>query len=878
MPTSPVGPSKPVTLPVIAEAIPVLLKQQDRWLVWRYVEETDPETGEVDYDKPPLCARNLSAGSSTNCKTWCSFPKALEAYRRHGLDGIGFALCPQAGQDERLVAVDLDHCRDPTTAKVEPWAAKIVTTLDSYTEVSPSERGLRLFALGRLPPNGRKKGCYENYESGRYVTVTGQHLDGTPATIESRQHQLEAVHRQFWPPLRPTSRPPASGGTAPDLADAEIVERASKAGGGAGAKFRQLWSGDTSGYASASEADLALANYLSFWCGRDPDRIASLFAQSGLFRSKWQRPDYRDRTIGKALEGRTEFYSPGRGTAASHVHGVDRNGTAHREDVEQPPGPRAPAAPVWGDPVTLSDAPDVSPFPLDVLPPVLAHYAREAALALNCPPDYIAVPMLAIAGGAVGNARHLSIKRSHQQWGSLYVAVIGAPGTLKSPALRLLRRPLDGAQVRYRQTWRSEMEAWKEKPTKDPDKRPIMRRCVVGDTTTESLCLLLYENPRGFVMLKDELSGLVAGFNQYKRGGHGRQVYMQLWAGETVIVDRKGDRTGEPLNVGDPFFGIAGCIQPAVVSGLRGECRRGTRPADDGFTDRFLMTYPEEPPATGERWLEVSSAVMDAWEAVVEHLLALDMTIEADGRKRPYFVHLTTEGRQEWQRFTEAHAGEVNEEDFPAHLKGPWAKLCGYCGRLALILRRLRIACRALSTDANGTVTGEDVTGEDVCNAARLVSYFKSHARKVYALMDADPQTWQARRILKCLATNPGLAGQEGGFTRRDLYQHLRGSFASAEALEPPLGVLVDHGYLQEVIPDRDGRPGRNPVRYLVNPRWDPRTLARITRITRYPADGAESVYFGEIVQGSEGEEEAGSAAGERAQSTRFTREPGEEG
>src|SRR5262249_8502349 len=57
-------------------------------------------------------------------------------------------------------------------------------------------------------------------------------------------------------------------------------------------------------------ADLALCNYLAFWCGPDEKRIADLFAQSGLFRSKWQRDDYRKRTIDKAMAGRTEFYRP----------------------------------------------------------------------------------------------------------------------------------------------------------------------------------------------------------------------------------------------------------------------------------------------------------------------------------------------------------------------------------------------------------------------------------------------------------------------------------------------------------------------------------------------------------------------------------------
>jgi putative DNA primase/helicase len=301
---------RPEALPVVPDHIPDLLKESDCWLVWRYVEDRDPETGEVDWDKPPLCASNLRPGSSTNRRTWSSFGDAVEAYRRHGLDGIGFALSPPGGDGERIVGVDLDHCRQPETGAIAPWAAEIVAKLNTYAEVSPSGTGLRLFLLGRLPREGRKRGDYENYETGRYVTVTGRRVEGTPPTIERRQAEIEAVHRQVWPPAPKNEGRPAPGYVA-DLADAELVEKARRMKNGAGEKFSRLFfEGDASGYNSRSEAELALCNYLAFFCGPNPERIADLFSQSALMRSKWNREDYRRRTIEKALAGRTNFYRP----------------------------------------------------------------------------------------------------------------------------------------------------------------------------------------------------------------------------------------------------------------------------------------------------------------------------------------------------------------------------------------------------------------------------------------------------------------------------------------------------------------------------------------------------------------------------------------
>ena len=47
---------------------------------------------------------------------------------------------------------------------------------------------------------------------------------------------------------------------------------------------------------------------LAFWTGGDASKIDSLFRQSGLHRKKWDRADYRNRTIAEALSGKTEFY------------------------------------------------------------------------------------------------------------------------------------------------------------------------------------------------------------------------------------------------------------------------------------------------------------------------------------------------------------------------------------------------------------------------------------------------------------------------------------------------------------------------------------------------------------------------------------------
>jgi hypothetical protein len=773
---------RPVPLSVNPDAIPTLLKQADRWVVWRYVEDADPETGEVSWDKPPINARTGGLASSTNPRTWTTFAQVLGALCRNNHDGVGFVLSPPAGDGERLVGVDLDKCRDPETGTVEDWARQIVAALDTYTEVSPSGRGLRLFLLGRLPLAGRKKGRYENYESGRYVTVTGQHVEGTPRTVERRPAELEAVHGRVFGGAAADGPPRLRAAQPVSLDDQELIRRAGEARGGD--KFLRLWGGDRSGYGSASEADLALLNYLAFWCGPDEGRLADLFAQSGLYRSKWNREDYRKRTIAKALRGRTEFYSPGQ----------DR----HHET------PSAPEP--WGLIVPLASVEKAAPFPLDVLPPHLVDFVDCVATALACPQDYVGVPLLALASGALGARRALEIKPGWLERPSIYAAVIGHPGSAKSPALKVVAAPVYAEQNRLKAEWDRNMEDYEQKldayekakkssdgePPEKP-KKPALQRLYASDTTVEALAPILLANPQGITIIRDELTAWVASMNQYRSGrGADRQFFLAAWAGEPLCVDRKGGG-GAPVIVPHPLLSVIGCLPPDLVGQFRDQ-----RNLSDGFLDRMLFSYPDPGPAEGHNDYCILPESAAVWRDALTYLWRLNMEKNDDGTLRPRYVRLTAEGKEEWKRFCTYHAQEMNDERFPDHLLGPWSKLKGYGARLALVVHFLRVALKDSSD--------EDVDGESVIRAVHLVDYFKSHARKVYATMDLDPCAAKAKKVLKWVARK-----RLDHFTKRDAHNALQGTFKTVDDLEAPLGLLGRHGYIRvRPAPEHPG-PGQKP-------------------------------------------------------------------
>jgi putative DNA primase/helicase len=285
------------------------LKVIPQWVLWRWEERINPRTGEVKLTKPPYQPNGQHA-ESDNSNTWSTFETVVHAYQKGEFAGIGFVVTNEVG----IVGVDLDHCRDAETGAIQPWAYSIVNTLNSYTEITPSREGLRVFIYGKLPPKDRKIGNFECYESGRFLTITGEHLTGTPTTIKHRQEEIDQVHAQMFAERnkrRDNGQIP-SPSHLPNLDDQEVLEKAFNAKNGE--KVWRLYHGDRTGYNSDSEADFALFSLLAFYTGPDTEKLERLARASDLCRPRWDEPrgstTWGAMSIAKVLEGRTEFYNP----------------------------------------------------------------------------------------------------------------------------------------------------------------------------------------------------------------------------------------------------------------------------------------------------------------------------------------------------------------------------------------------------------------------------------------------------------------------------------------------------------------------------------------------------------------------------------------
>jgi hypothetical protein len=150
-----------------------------------------------DADKVPYIAGTDRRAKSTDPDTWRTYDEALEAYSEGLHVGIGRVF----SADDPFVGIDLDGVRNADG--IEPEALRILRFLDSYSEVSPSGNGIKVWVRADLERSYVKPGL-EVYRSGRYFTVTGQILSQGSARVEERRSEIGMlIGREFPTPPRP---------------------------------------------------------------------------------------------------------------------------------------------------------------------------------------------------------------------------------------------------------------------------------------------------------------------------------------------------------------------------------------------------------------------------------------------------------------------------------------------------------------------------------------------------------------------------------------------------------------------------------------------------------------------------------------------------
>jgi hypothetical protein len=459
-----------------------------------------------------------------------------------------------------------------------------------------------------------------------------------------------------------------------------------------------------------------------------------------------------------------------------------------------------PAAPV-ASPVAA-----YRPFPVEVLPEPVKSYVVEGAAALGCDPAFVALPALGAMAGAIGNARAVRLKSTWTEPAILWVVVVADSGSLKSPAQELPVKRIYDAQRTMRRDYnerlaehqqellRHEVDLvnWKKKPTDKPPQKPeppICRRVVVADSTIEALAQLLHENPRGLLLVRDELAGWVGGFNAYKsRGGNDAAQWLELHRAGELTVDRK---TGQPrsISVSRAAVSVVGGIQPRTLA------RVLTRDYfESGLAARLLVAMP---PRAAKEWTEaeLSATTRHRFEQLVEGLLELEPEIDDHGDVRPIVLPLESKALPIWRRFYNAHNRE--QAALTSDLAAAWSKLEGYVPRLALVLHLARVV------GGDNTADGKAIDAASLTAAIKLVDWFKHEAERVYAMLHETDGQRDGRELVE------RIRAKGGSITARQLQLSSR-RYGNVEVARAALDALAQAGlgrWVEQPAGERGGRP-----------------------------------------------------------------------
>jgi putative DNA primase/helicase len=424
-----------------------------------------------------------------------------------------------------------------------------------------------------------------------------------------------------------------------------------------------------------------------------------------------------------------------------------------------------PASKDWPEPVDLPPITDPVPtLPPELLPVPLRGWLIDIADRLSIPLEFVTLPAVSAAASVTGRTVAIRPKLC-DDWTvvpTLWGADVGGPGTLKSPAVSEATRPLNRLAAKARDDFRlrraeaeseadllavrvralkdelaaaaksheeEEVERLKSALTEvrlDQQETPAERRYLTNDSTIEKLGELLNQNPRGLLVLRDELTGW---FYSLEKPGRetDRAFFLESWNGDgSFDVDRIGRGS---LHVPALTLSIFGGIQPdRLRSFFSGAMANGGEA--DGLLQRFqLIAWPDD---LGEWRLvdrfpdtEAARRAFRIFERL-DRLAPADVGAEPEGDREIPFVRFAPEAQALFYEWWPPLMSRVRSAEgqrtpgFTAHL----AKYSSLLPKLALVFHLVGVV--------DGTAQGA-VGLEAAKLAAAWTEFLEPHARKVYA-------------------------------------------------------------------------------------------------------------------------------------------------
>lgn len=494
----------------------------------------------------------------------------------------------------------------------------------------------------------------------------------------------------------------------------------------------------------------------------------------------------------------------------------------------------------WPEPTPINaikkELSPVIPIPPKMIPEPYQLWLTDIAERMQCPLDYVAVAGLIASACLIGAGCRVRPKKN-DSWSivpNLWGGIVGRPSTLKSPSLKEVLKPMKALEEEAYATFEKEIqaheieleshkvqkEAIKKRMGKAADRRndldiglakeelkmlkeppsPIWKRYCTNDTTIEKMHALLSQNPRGLLLYRDELMGLLTTWDKV---GHeaDRSFYLEAWNGDdSKTTDRIGRGTTHTKSL---CISILGSTQPDKLLSYFQQTMSGF--CNDGLLQRFqLLVYPDEI----KNWMLVDkkpniTAQREA-ASIMKELASMNFCEYGaiqEGDDTPYFCFTDQAQQTFFMWLTELEREKLNLEEEPILLEH-FAKYRKLMPSLALIFHLINVA----SGKARGPISVDCVE-----RAAAWCEYLEHHARRIYEMgLSTEHQAARnlARRIQSRDLNDP--------FDARDVYRKGWAFLKTREEVEAACELLIDLGWLKEAT-HSEGRKAKRC--FTINPK-----------------------------------------------------------
>lgn len=480
----------------------------------------------------------------------------------------------------------------------------------------------------------------------------------------------------------------------------------------------------------------------------------------------------------------------------------------------------------WEKPAPIaSSLPPVEKLVAEMLPEALRGYVFDVADRQQSVPDFVAVAALAGLAAIVGNRIRVAPKQN-DDWievPNLWGAIIGPPSAMKSPAMQSALGPVYALQDEMRKDWQSELDAADiddvlttldakeakkraEKALKSGDRdaarailadasksdddEPPCPRIVVNDATVEKLGELLNENPRGLLLIRDELPGFLSRMESEEYAGE-RAFYLESFNGSgRFTYDRIGRGT---VHIENCTLSIIGGVQPSRIAPIVRGAMTGA--SNDGLIQRLqLAVWPDTRPSW--RWVDrhPDRDAREAFENVFRDLHALELGKPSE----PAIFHLSHHAQDLYRQWMEEIQTEARSGKLSPVLEAHLLKMPKTIASLALIFELV---------DGGRREVGERA----LLRALAWADYLRSHANRLYSSGSSMAEDG-ARLILERRHQLPA------EFTARDIYKKDWAGLSDREVAAMAIECLVSTHHCKEVDKGGSSGRGRPTETYCWNP------------------------------------------------------------